>query len=365
MKTATATKMKNVRSSLAIASLVMGSCVSAATASDVTVRAVVAPVSLIRDGVRTSIAVKAGMTIADADELLGGSETASVQLECPNGATQTLSGKFDAIVNGRAAKSRCAIDLKAGIAVATALAAAPDKSTDDDASISGGPYAMTSHHTQFGLSVTPGARARTEAFVVDGEALVSAVKARVPKSLQEGQLFSSMTSKVERIPEETFQRIATAYAQLDLTQLSRAVKAQVATALQSQWLAALKQPGNSYARKALVETQTRLGLSSSLVSKYQIARATPIAGAATSLSSQFGASFPNPMQGEYRLDYCLPNNRCGKDTAIAWCQAHGYSGVAKWTAAVDIGDKTPTQRMCGGAVCNRGPCDGFASIICE
>jgi hypothetical protein len=71
------------------------------------------------------------------------------------------------------------------------------------------------------------------------------------------------------------------------------------------------------------------------------------------------------MQGEYRLDYCLMNNQCGKPTAHAWCQAKGYACAASWQAAIDIGDKTPTQRMGSRNVCNRGPCDGFATITCQ
>jgi hypothetical protein len=338
---------------------------SGAWAAGVTVRAVVPPVSVVHDGAQTSLPVKAGMTTADADRLIGELVTSSVQLECPNGATQTLSGKFDAVINGRTAKSRCAIELQAGTAVATALAPIPNKTADNGASISGGPYALTSHHTQFGLSVTPIGKTSTDAFVVDGEALVTAATPGVPSSLKEGQLYNSLTTKVERIPAATFRRIAMAYTQLDLAQLGRGATAQFAAALQSQWLATLMQPGNTGARKALAETHTKLGLGNSLVSKYQVARASPVSNTTVGPSSQTGNTFPNPMMGQYRLDYCLPNNKCGKDTAIAWCQAHGYSGVAKWTAAVDIGDKTPTLRLGGNDVCGRGPCDGFASITCE
>jgi hypothetical protein len=338
---------------------------ASAWTANVTVRAVVPPVSVIHDGRQAKIALKAGMIVADADELIGGSEKASVQLECPNGATQTLSENFHAVVNGRGAKSHCAIDLKAGTAVATVLAAAPNKNTSDEASINGGPYAMTSHHTQFGLTLTPGAKANTQAFVVDGEALVSAAKAQAPQSLKEGQVFSSLTSKIERISEQTFQRIASAYTQLDLAQLSRAATAQVAATLQSQWLATLKQPENPQVRKALADTHTELGLANSLVSKYQVARENANIGAALGAASQFGNTFPNPMLGEYHLDYCLPNNQCGKATAHAWCQAHGYSGAAKWVADIDIGAKTPTQRLGSSETCHRGPCDGFKSITCE
>jgi hypothetical protein len=340
---------------------------SGAFATGVTVRAVVAPVIVLHDGDPTPIEVRARMILADADELFGGSATASVQIECPNGATQTLSDRFHAVVNARSAKSRCAIDLKAGTAVATALAATSSKNTDDDASISGGLYAMTSHHTQFGLAVTPGAKASTDAFVVDGEALVSIPKAPDPVSLKEGQAFNSLTARVARIPEQTFQRIATAYAQLDVAQLGRAATPQVAATLKSQWLATFKQPGSAGARKALAETHAQLNLNSSLVSKYQVARSDSNAGTATAAvsTSQPGNVFLNPMQGEYRLDYCLVNNQCGEATAHAWCRAHGFHNAAKWMAAIDIGARTPTQRMGGGPVCDRGACDGFASIICE
>jgi hypothetical protein len=342
--------------------------VAGAWAATVIARAVVPPVVVVHDGSQSRVPLKAGMVVADADELIGGSAMASAQLECANGATQTLSANFHAIVNARSATSRCAIDLKSGTAVATALAATPNKNTDDDASISGGPYSMTSHHTQFGLTVTPGANEIGEAFVVDGEALVSDPRAPGPVSLKEGQAVNSLIGKVARISEQTFQHIATAYAQLDLAQLGRAVTPQVAATLQSQWLATLRQPGNAGARKALADSHARLKLNSSLVSKYQVIRANSIASTTVTaplMAPQFGNVFHNPMQGEYRLDYCLLNNQCGAATAHAWCQAHGYSRAAKWVAAIDIGASTPTPRMGGSQVCNRGPCDGFATIICE
>jgi len=356
-----------LRAMLIVVFVVANIAANGALAAGVTVRAVVPPVIVLHDGDPTPIDVTAAMPLADADELIGGSVDARVQLECPNGATQTLSERFHAVVNGKSAKSRCAIDLKSGTAVATALAAAPDKATDDDASISGGLYAMTSHHTQFGLTVTPGAKANTEAFVVDGEALVSAPKTPEPVSLKEGQAFNSLTGKVARIPEQTFQRIAAAYSQLDLAQLGRAATPQIAATLQSQWMAALKQPGNVAARKALAETHAQLKLDSALVSKYQVARSNPIAGTIPAPVSTLllGNVFQNPMQGDYRLAYCLINNQCGEATAHAWCRAHGFHNAAKWMPAFDIGARTPTQRMGGSDVCDRGPCDGFASITCE
>jgi hypothetical protein len=347
-----------------VTAVISGCAATAAWAVNVTVRAVVPPVVVIHDGTKAKIVVKAGMIVADADELIGGSDLASVQLECPNGATQTLSAKFRAVVNGRAARSGCAIDLKSGTAVATALAATADRNTDNDASISGGPYAMTSHHTQFGLSLTPGAKANIDAFVVDGEAFISADKTPAPASLKEGQLFSSTTAKIARIPEQTFQRIATAYVQLDLAQLGRAVTAQVATALQSTWLAALQQPGNANARKALTDMHSSLGLTSSLVSKYQLAKANSSARRLGTPSPR-DTVFQYPMDGEYRLSLCLPNHWCGTDTAIAWCQSKGYATATNWKPAYDIGDKTPVRRMGGRDVCNRGPCDGFTSITCQ
>jgi hypothetical protein len=344
--------------------VVISGCVAnGAWAADINVRAVVPPVVVIHDGNRTQIAVKAGMQVFDADQLIGGSELASVQLECRNGATQTLSNKFHAVVNSRAAKSRCAVDLQTGTAVATVLAPTPNNSTDNDASISGGPFAMTSHHTQFGLGVTPGAQANTEAFVVDGEAFVSAGKAPAPVSLKQGQLFSSMAGNIERIPEQTFKRIATAYAQLDLAQLGRAATTQIAATLQSQWLAVLQQPSNAIVRKALADTHTRLGLAQSQISKYQVAAANSNRRLGT--PSPFDRVFQYPMDGEYRLSLCLPNNWCGTDTAIAWCQSKGYATATYWRPAYDIGDKVPVRRMGSKDVCDRGPCDGFASITCQ
>jgi hypothetical protein len=356
-----------LRAVLIVALVAANTAANGALAAGVTVRAVVPPVIVLHDGDPTPIDVTAAMPLADADELIGGSVDARVQLECPNGATQTLSERFHAVVNGKSARSRCAIDLKSGTAVATALAAAPDNATDDDASINGGLYAMTSHHTQFGLTVMLGTKANTEAFVVDGEARVSGQEKPDQVTLKDGQMVNSLTRKVARIPEQTFQRIATAYTQLDLAQLGRTATPQIAATLQSQWLATLKQPGNGSARKALTETHTQLKLNSSLVSKYQVARSNPIAGTTPAPVSTplLGNVFQNPMEGDYRLDYCLINNQCGEVTAHAWCRAHGFHDAAKWVAAVDIGARTPTQRMGGSPVCDRGPCDGFASITCE
>jgi hypothetical protein len=343
--------------------IITGCAVTGVWAADVTVRAVVPPVVLIHDGTQAKIAVKAGMLVFDADQLIGGSDSASVQLECPNGATQTLSNRFRAVVNARAAKSRCAVDLQVGTAVATALAPTPDKNTDNDASISGGPIAMTSHHTQFGLDVPPGAEAKTQAFVVEGEAFVRAEKAPALVSLKQGQLFSSMTTKIERIPEQMFKHLATAYAQLDLAQLGRAANTQIAATLQSQWLAVLQQPESAIVRKSLADTHAKLGLAQSQVSKYQVAIANLNRRLGT--PSSFDRVFQYPMDGEYRLSLCLPNNWCGTDTAIAWCQSKGYTTATNWKPAYDIGDQTPVRSMGGKDVCDRGPCDGFASITCR
>jgi hypothetical protein len=208
--------------------MLAGCAATGAWAANVTVRAVVPPVVVVHDGSQAKIAVKAGMIVADADELIGGSDMASIQLECANGATQTLSDQFHAIVNAQSAGSHCAIELKSGTAVATALATAPNKNADADASISGGPYAMTSHHTQFGLTVMPGANANTESFVVDGEALVRTPMTPTPLSLKDGQSFSSLAGRVAHISEQTFQRVATTYSQLDLVQLGRAATLQIA-----------------------------------------------------------------------------------------------------------------------------------------
>jgi hypothetical protein len=348
---------------------ILASCAaSSARAASVIVRAVVPPVVVIHDGTQTKIPLRAGMIVADGDELIGGSKLASVQLECANGATQTLSADFHAIVNARSAKTRCAIDLKSGAAVATALAAAPNTNTDNDASISGGIYAMTSHHTQFGLIVTPRGKENAEAFVIDGEARVSSPSNPDPMTLKDGQLVSSLTGTVVRISEQVFARVATAYAALDLAQLGGMATAKIAATLRSQWLATLQQPGNLNARKALAQTHRQLKLNASLVSQYQVARGNASASASASCPAKAlptSRTFRNPMQGVYRLDYCLPNNQCGKQTAHAWCQAQGYACAASWKADIDIGDKTPTQRMGGKEVCARGPCDGFAAITCQ
>jgi hypothetical protein len=335
-------------------------------ATGVLVRAVVAPVIVLHDGDPTPHEVKARMLLGDADELLGGTANSSLQLECPNGATQTLTDRFRAVINSRAAKSRCAIDLKTGMAVATTRAAPPNKTTDGDASISGGPYALTSHHTQFGLAITPGANANTEAFVIDGEAVVSAANATVAASLRSGQRIDAFTKKATGIPEPIFRRIATAYVQLDLAQLGRRATPQIASILQTQWLATLKQPTNADARKALAETHASLNLNTSLVSQYQVAQQK------TLRSAFLANTFPNPMQGPYRLDYCLHYSKtsgafggCGNPAANAWCKTRGFVKAKQWVIARDIGAVSPTSVIGDDRICRAAACDGFASITCE
>jgi hypothetical protein len=344
--------------------MIAGCAATGAWAAGVVVRAVVPPVLVLRDGDPTPIEVTARMMLADADELMGGAATACVQLECANGATQTLSDKFHAVVNARSATSRCAIDLKSGTAVATVRAAVPNNNTDNDASINGGPYAMNSHHTQFGVAFTPGAHANAVAFVVEGEAVVSDARKRGLVALKDGQSIDSLISKVARIPEQTFRRIVTAYAQLDLAQLGPAVTPQIAATLQTQWLAALKQPRNTGARKALAQTHQKLGLGASLVSQYQIAQANDLAALSNTIQ--------NPMQGEYRLDFCLHYSKtsgafggCGGQAADAWCKARGFAKARQWVVARDIGATSPTSVIGDDRICNDARCDGFASITCE
>jgi hypothetical protein len=338
-----------------IALMMPGVAVAGAPPGDISVRAVVPPVFVIHDGTHTKLPLSAGALVQDADELLGGSDQASVQLECPNGATQTLSARFDAVVNARSAGSRCAIDLKSGAVVATALATAAGRNTDGDASVRGGPFALTSHHTQFGLMMAADARNSAQAFVIDGEARLGIANAASVKSLRQGQAIDALSATVGRIPEQTFQTIASTYAQLDLAQLGRAATAELAAKLQSSWVASLRQPDDVRARRTLADLHASLGLGGSAMSRYQRLHSEPMAG----------VTFEKPMHGAYRLDSCLPNNRCGKDTAVAWCRAQGYAAARTWVPDYDIGDKAPTQRMGSVEVCNRGPCDGFKSITCE
>ena len=84
------------------------------------------------------------------NRVLAGSPDASVLLECAGGATQMLANGFDAIIDGTGDDSPCAIDLKAGTAVATT---APNGEQNTGVSIKAGDVTLGARGTQFGASV--------------------------------------------------------------------------------------------------------------------------------------------------------------------------------------------------------------------
>jgi len=78
------------------------------------------------------------------------------------------------------------------------------------------------------------------------------------------------------------------------------------------------------------------------------------------------AYFVKPQWQGNRLDLCLNwGQGCGKEAADAFCKSKGFTKVAAFSIAYNIGAATPTRLIGTGALCDQGYCDGFKSINCS
>lgn len=360
-----------------------GAAVHAAGAA---VWSVTGRVFVIRDGAAGKILVKAGMPLNEADELEGVTNESSVLIQCPNGAAQTLSGPFNAIINRLDGEAACTIDLRTGTAVATTAPA----NEGGGASLRAGPIAMVSVHTQFGMHVTPQGNDRAvdrtiSGFVLDGQANCRDDRTERAWSVNSGQQIDIETRKFSSIDAKTYQRLARTFARLDANQLTSA-DPQLEEQLTARWLAVLQYPDDARARIELSRIQ---GSSVSAVARYQRARAKSLAqrsgdpaleskltrpappapildAAPPEQTTQPERMFRRPRHKEHRLDSCLYSGKeCGKPAADAWCRQQGYSRASKLEIEENIGAATPTLVLGDGRVCADMECDGFQSVTCR
>jgi hypothetical protein len=382
------------------------SLATGAWAAGVTVVKVSGNVRLQRDFADPPIdgTVAIGMPLNDADELFGESPDASIQLECASGATQTLSERFDAIINSATARTKCAVDLNAGTVVATVAPDSPGDATGDP-SVQGGPYALLAKHTQFGLTVVRGEPDATNAFVIEGEATVEKKTDQSSQTLTDGQFINYRAAVVTPIPGVTLKRVAIVYARLDASQLGAAATPAVQAELRAKWYSALSHPKDEAARSALTQSYKTYNLDASAIGKYQTWRSTKLHGAEYYVAPQaapagghgaaaaavvppaavaqpyghghgatMGAAmavqpasrtFENPVVGNERLDFCLHwGTECGQPAADAFCRSQNYARASNFTIASDVGAQTPTRVIGDNAVCSDPGCDAIATVIC-
>lgn len=213
----------------------------------------------------------ANTVLADGDGVRGDSDQSALQLECADGATQTLTGAFDAIVNMGANGQQCAITLRAGSVLATT-------SPNDDAErsiptrIVAGDVTLGASSTQFGASIVSGvgtANPQAEAFVMDGSITVQRAASTDPQALTSGQRLAVGASQAEPIQEATYQRFASTYANLEVMSLPVQQRVQVQSELQSAYLSALKRPTDVEAQRQLVQVYQTRGVSASPVLNYR------------------------------------------------------------------------------------------------
>jgi hypothetical protein len=360
----------NMKSSIAL--LLVSGLAANAFAQTVRVSAVVPPVRLIRDGQLVAQDLQMGASLNDGDELRSVTAESRVQLDCPH-ATQTLSESFDAIINAAGAASECAINLKAGTAVASVLSEADTP----QASINGGPLGMLATHTQFGLTVPASDPQNVDAFVIEGAVRLTGASSGAGATLAAGQLLNYRSNRVSVLAKSTeLSRLAVTYARLDVSRLGSTANPHAETVLTQKWAAVLRSPGDAGVRDALAATHTSLQLSGTQIARYQVARtvqvplAPPVApqapvGVVVKPPPPATQSFANPAQGQYRVDYCLKwGTQCGQPAVDAWCRSKGFKRASTWAPAWDIGAATPTLVIGDKKVCAEAYCDGFASVTC-
>lgn len=349
-----------------------------ATETVATIVSLEGDVELIRLGLAPHTKAKMGDPLKNADQLTAISADAEVRLDCSNGASQVLVDGFDAIVNAADATTKCAIDLKVGTAVATSN---PDGNVAGAASIRGGLVAADSQHTQFGVTVPPGDAESSEAFVIEGKALVR--RAGDTLTLTDGQLLSAKTAAITTVSDARYERLAASFARIDARGSGVAVSAQAKVQLTASYFKAFKSPRDAGAREALEQSYAALAIpQTSVARKYNAAQRYDIASHAAVAAEPIPAkpkvqmnayahklvtkTFPNPSVGAHRLDACLNwGTGCGQPAADTFCKRNGFKSARSFQLAHNIGARTPTLVVGDNKVCNVADCDGFSSIVCQ
>jgi hypothetical protein len=239
------------------------------------IRSVKGSVTVSANGQPGGQKAEPGMALWDGAEVVGEMDDSSVQIECSNRATQTLIGKFDAVIDTRDAESGCAVNLREGTAVATTGPA--DNSAWGTASILG-PISMISHHTQFGLAIEKfKSSSSAVGFVFEGAASLSRAKSQNETPVAGGSQIDPDTNKRLVIDAKVFRSVASAYADLDLSQRSPSSTSVDDDKIQERWLAVLRRPTDAQARVELVESQHEIGATKSWLFAYELNRAVTLA----------------------------------------------------------------------------------------
>jgi hypothetical protein len=211
------------------------------------------------------------IALSDGDGVRGDGQDAALQLVCADGATQTLSGSFDAIVNVGSDGRQCAITLRAGSVLATTAPNPGDENTIPTRIVAGD-VTLGASSTQFGASIVEGAGTKTpraEAFVMDGTIQVQRLAAEEPTSLSSGQRLPVGKKEAAPIEEATYQRFASAYANLEVMSLPVEQRSQAQGEFRAAYLGALKRPRDAEAQRQLEQIYQSRGVKSSPVLIYR------------------------------------------------------------------------------------------------
>jgi hypothetical protein len=221
--------------------------------------------------VRTKAPITNGTVLEKGDRVQGRSENANLQLECPDGATQTLTDRFDALILA-ADGGLCSIRLDKGTAAATTAPKSADgkllqtadgkqpqsadgKPQPSQTEIHVGLVTLGAASTHFGATVVDaeGKTPAFEAYVIEGQIIVREPERKT--SLVSGQMLNGLDHEVQSIPEARFAKLARVYAQLDLTQPT--AEAPPRAALEKAYLEAFRNPSNMKARGNLHTLQLK------------------------------------------------------------------------------------------------------------
>ena len=370
--------------------LAAGFCLDSAWCAGVTAREVHGPVTLVRParapGSSNSLAeqlldvlvhrereLSNGMGIVENDQVVAQSEQSIVQLECASGATQTLSGKFNAVVHAGTDGRGCILKLLAGTALATETSASDGEGPKSGIVYSDeeGDVTISPTGTQFGAAVTEaddGGPPGIDAFVIDGEITVARENAGEAKTLSAGQYLPARAAAAVPISEAKIMRYANVYARLDVATLPPASQEASRVELQTAYANTFRHPAELSYRAALTTTHAKYDLAASPVGRYEQSRLRKLSTVvdAHNLPSPGSQAFESPMQNGFRVDYCLHwGVDCGQPAADAWCATQGFARAQTWTLANDIGAATPTWVAGDSKACNVPDCDGFAMITCS
>jgi hypothetical protein len=239
---------------------------------------VVPKVVVVREGAIARVEVTSDMPLQAGDELIGGSRLAIAEINCPGGSVHLLSGNFDAVIQPIApatpnAKAKCVVELRRGTGVATTAPGDASNPPSEDAEMRSGSVAMTSHHTQFGLSLDD--KTPLVGFVLDGTASCRDAEGR-KWNVESGSQLDLKSREMSKIGSDHLQRLASAFTRLDLSQKDVA-DAATQQQLQASWYAVLSKPNDARARVDLAEVQNKAQIQPSRVSAYQRVRASDLA----------------------------------------------------------------------------------------